>query len=245
MSDTELHDRLVEVANQAVPTDLLPRVHSGIRARKRRRGAVAVGSTVAAVAAVAVVATQAGGSAPSHAASHAAGQHHQHPDVGKRPSVHKVGTAKRRVVTAPAVKLVTYTGTQPAGYSVDKVPAGWFIGGVSPFTLTIDPPGYPNPDPNPDSFVGKLIVSLEPSGDNLRTDGPKHGGIDVTVNGRDGLIELPSAADQGESALAFYDAAGNVVDVEVPPALGWTTAAPYVAFAEGVHVLTAAAPTFG
>jgi hypothetical protein len=45
MSDTDLHDLLVEIAEQAAPTDLLERVETGLRRRHRRRVTLASATT--------------------------------------------------------------------------------------------------------------------------------------------------------------------------------------------------------
>jgi hypothetical protein len=235
MSDTELHDLLLEVASQAVPTDLLPRVQGGIRARRRRRGTVAVAAAAVALAAIVLVATQIDSSSAPHPGSRAAG-HAPRQAAGGPPSTRTVKPFK-----GPGVKLVAYSGKQPAGYTVDVIPQGWVLGGVNSFALTINSASDPNMDPS--YFVGKLVVALEPPGSNLRTDGPKHGGLAVTVNGRAGLISGLGA--KAGPTMAFYDAAGDVVDIEAPPALGWTTASPLVAFAEGIQVLGAAQPSYG
>ena len=108
MSDTELHDLLVEVASQAVPTDLLPRVQGGIRARRRRRGTVAVAAVAVALAAIVVVATQIDSSSAPHPGSRAAG-HAPRQAAGGPPSTRTV-----KPFNGPGVKLVAYSGKQPA-----------------------------------------------------------------------------------------------------------------------------------
>jgi hypothetical protein len=57
MSDTELHDLLVRVADQVTPVDLLPRVRARVRVRKQRRVLLAVASTAVVVVAVVAGAT--------------------------------------------------------------------------------------------------------------------------------------------------------------------------------------------
>jgi hypothetical protein len=228
MSETKLHDLLVEVAEQAVPTDLLDRVHHRVRVRRRRRGALVSAALV--VAAVAVAGSQ----------LHGTGTTHRPPVADLHSSRHVVvqphGGKPVRPFHAPGIKLVAYTGKQLSGFTVDKIPAGWVLGGVNAFVLTIDPAGDPNT--NPAQFVGKLVVSLQ-----ANADFPRHG-IRVTVNGQEGMINGLGSTKYGP-AMTFNDSAGHTIDIETPLALGWTTVAPIVSFAEGIHVSADAMASVG
>jgi hypothetical protein len=55
-----------------------------------------------------------------------------------------------------AVELVAYRGSQPAGYTISKVPEGWEVQNVDPYSLVIAPVGTADRDAN--SFVGKILV---------------------------------------------------------------------------------------
>jgi hypothetical protein len=62
-------------------------------------------------------------------------------------------------VSAGAVRLVAYTGSQPKGYTVDKVPDGWEIQADSVYVLVIAPKAALDQDPY--SVVGKIGVQLQ------------------------------------------------------------------------------------
>lgn len=61
--------------------------------------------------------------------------------------------------SAPAVRLIAYTGTQLAGFTVDRVPEGWRLSGSTQYALTINAQGDSNNDP--DVFEDKLRVLLQ------------------------------------------------------------------------------------
>jgi hypothetical protein len=126
---------------------------------------------------------------------------------------------------APTVKLVAYTGAQPAGYTVDSVPAGWEIQGVNHFALTIAPVGYA--DQSLDDFAGKLAVMLLSQDVKAPTDGVP---VDLGVPGT-GRI---SHSNPGEPILTFQDSAGRWLDIQVPASLHWSDAQ-VVAFGAAVH----------
>jgi hypothetical protein len=73
--------------------------------------------------------------------------------------------------SAPGIHLVAYKGKQPAGFTIDKMPEGWFIQTVNDYYLMIAPnwarsPG-PGVDPSkspvydPSFTTGKISISLE------------------------------------------------------------------------------------
>jgi hypothetical protein len=133
-------------------------------------------------------------------------------------------TATRSVQTSP-IKLVAYTGSQPEGYTVDSVPAGWEIQGVNNYVLTIAAVG--NPDRHVDSFAGKLVVMLLSKDGSIPTTGSH-----VAVGSRSGVV---SHLDPTTAQLFFTDAAGHVLDIQVPAALHWTDAQ-IGQFGAAVHV---------
>jgi hypothetical protein len=158
--------------------------------------------------------------------------------VGAFAAVHQQGgtggtsTATRpsQHVTAPAVqaplsvKLVAYTGAQPDGYTVDSVPAGWEIQGVSNLVLAIAPVGFA--DRSLDSFEGKLVVML------LSADAaPPTTGVPVNV-GAAGTGRI--SHENPEPILTFQDQAGHWLDIQVPASLHWTDAQ-VAAFGSAVH----------
>jgi hypothetical protein len=144
----------------------------------------------------------------THAATHAA----------NRPGVHPAHQA-------PAVRLVAYTGTQLAGFTVDQVPDGWHLSGSSQYALTINRHGDTNNDPS--VFVYKLTVLLQSQ--------DVHGlpkGAPVTVSGQPGVVT--PQGKYGES-LTYNDTSGHTVVIQAPQALAWSDSQ-IVRFAEGVHV---------
>jgi hypothetical protein len=155
------------------------------------------------------------------AAVHASG----HPAGGTSTTALKPSTQQVRPAVAPTVKLVAYTGAQPAGYTVDSVPAGWEIQGVTNFALAIAPVGFA--DQSLDSFQGKLVVMLMSKGQEPPTTGVP---VDVGVPGT-GRI---SHSNPGEPILTFQDSAGRWLDIQVPASLHWTDAQ-VVAFGAAVH----------
>lgn len=124
-----------------------------------------------------------------------------------------------------AVRLVAYTGKQPAGYTVSSVPAGWEIQGVDNFTLVIAPVGFKDRSLN--DFEGKLVVMLGSVDQTEPTDG-----VPVVVGSGKGLV---SHFDPGLPILYFTDTAGRLVVVQQPGTLHWSDAQ-LAAFGGGVHV---------
>jgi len=188
------------------------------RRRRRRMAGVAGGVAVVAGVAVTVVSlpSQAGRTAPPAAASGSTRAH------------------------APAIRLVAYTGAQPAGFTVSTVPAGWKIVSSDDFSFVLAPPGTPTA-PSADgqgvSFIGRIVVMLQ--GDSQLASDAKV--TTVTVNGRTGQLALADGGDAKTSAkwLIYPDAKGNKVLIQVPVSLDLSNAQ-IVRFAEGVAVTSAA-----
>jgi hypothetical protein len=146
--------------------------------------------------------------------------------------------AKDPVITAPSMAFVAYTGTQPAGFSVTTVPAGWRIQGVNEYSLVIVPPGNDKPatDVQLSSFQGKLLVSLESLD---ATEAPT--GTPVSVGGQDGFV---SRRGDGYGQLRFTDSSDHRMYVQWPVDAGWTDRE-VADFAAGIKVLSAAKATRG
>jgi hypothetical protein len=70
-------------------------------------------------------------------------------------------TAAQTQGQAPAIatRLVAYTGSQPKGYTIDKVPNGWEIQSDDEYKLLLAPKDAIDKDPN--SFVGKIAITLQ------------------------------------------------------------------------------------
>jgi hypothetical protein len=224
---TNLHDRLSLIAGPAgapsaeqVDEDLT----RGRRALHRRRTFQKLGASGFAVAAVAVAvaygttAGSAGGVPADRGATVAQG-----------------GDASAATTTV----LVAYHGDQPKGFTIDKVPSGWEVQGVSASALTIGPVGakpHNSADPNsevadndPDSFVGKIAVMLQSKDDHSTPTGDP-----VTVAGKPGVISKGQGTDYGKN-LWVKQPNGIWMEVQIWDARGWTNAA-IVEFAGGIHV---------
>src|SRR2546423_295984 len=68
-----------------------------------------------------------------------------------------VGPPAPATTVLPAgISLVAYAGSQPAGYTIDRVPQGWEIQNVDRYSLVIAPIGAKDQDPN--SFEGKILI---------------------------------------------------------------------------------------
>ncbi|MGK5680626.1 hypothetical protein [Actinoplanes sp. URMC 104] len=121
----------------------------------------------------------------------------------------------RVTAAAPAVQLVAYKGEQPQGFTVDKVPDGWFVQASEPGYLTIAPDKAKKPGPGvnpseepvyaPDVFVDKIAVMLESKDQN----GPSRQGKTVKVGDREGVL--------------LKSLQGQTPDGPVPPAPGGDT----------------------
>jgi hypothetical protein len=188
--------------------------------RQRRRRFAGLGAAVAVVAAVAVTVTsqpaQLGRSAPSAAGS----------------STATTQTTKLR--------LVAYTGTEPAGFKVSTVPAGWQVTSSNDYSFVVAPPGSPTTPPTTVpgggqavSFVGRIAVMLkgmsELPGNSQVTQ--------VNINGKEGQLGLAAGGNAATQVvwLIFPDGAGHKVLVQVPASLGLTDSQ-IVSFAQGITV---------
>ncbi|MCU7725004.1 hypothetical protein ODJ79_14860 [Actinoplanes sp. KI2] len=241
----ELRDRLDLIAGPAVrvsPADADADLARGRRALRRRRAALGTGASVFAVAAAAAVVV----------ASTASAAKPQQPTARPAPATSAPAPGSASVKQA---RLVAYEGKQPAGFTIDKVPAGWEVQGVDATVLTIAPIGEKDRDPN--SFVGKIAIGLQ-SADDHRT--PK--GTDVQVGGLHGVINepehapahvIPSGPGTGRPATIDDSQTKNLwvqqkngvwLQVQIWDASGWTNAQ-IVEFGAGIHVLPGAKAAVG
>lgn len=218
-----LHDGLARIAGpDAEPTtaQVAADMARGRKALRRRRLLQAgSGSAFAAAALAAAVAfATTGGAAPAGTAP-----------LAQDASV--TGTAP-----ASGVKLVAYTGEQPEGYTVDKVPDGWEIQGVDAYVLTLAPKNAK--DKNVHSFKDKVVVMLQSVDDTSTPKGEK-----VDIAGKPGV--LGKAEGQTTGWWLFVDQpSGPRLQVQVWDGLGWSKA-DVTAFAAGVHVNENAKPGRG
>ena len=136
-----------------------------------------------------------------------------------------------------ATKLVAYTGTQPEGYTVDSVPSGWALQSVNDLDLVIAP--AESADPDPSSYVGKIVVMLLSHDAKPLTPAD---GDQVAVGSGTGIVSNFDRKDGLQ--LSYEDANGHQVMVQAPLSLHWTDAQ-LGEFAAGVHVSPTAVAGFG
>ncbi|GAA1628910.1 hypothetical protein [Actinoplanes couchii] len=217
-----LQDGLAGIAGPAVePTtdQVAADIARGQRALRRRRLVQAGGGSAFAVAALAAaVAFATTGGAPAASTSPLA-----------------QGTVAGGSV-APTVKLVAYTGKQPEGFTLDKVPDGWEIQGVDAGVLTIAPKNAK--DKNIHNFEDKVVVMLQ-SVDETGT--PK--GDKVQVAGNPGVLGKAEGMTTGWW-LYVDQPSGPRMQVQVWDGLGWSKT-DVLGFAEGIHVTEDAQPGHG
>ena len=128
---------------------------------------------------------------------------------------------------AAPIKLVDYTGAQQPGFSVDEVPEGFVLQGVSPSVLAVTRPGDAT-DIN--DFQDKLVVMLQSQDATFhKTDHP------VQVHGGTGYLrDEPGTA----TTLEYMDGKHDVV-VQAWDSLGLSDDQ-LVEFADGISVTDAA-----
>ncbi|SEL29526.1 hypothetical protein [Rhodococcus maanshanensis] len=189
-----------DVSDQVIEQDVR-RGRAALRRIRVRRGAIGGGVAFALAAAVTVGATGVMGS----------GQQVQPVAGGDHPSV-QVGSS--------TVRLVAYTGDQPAGYTISRVPEGFVLQGSSPSFLTLARQGDNTPA---NYFVDKILVSLESAAPSLE------GGA-VSVHGAPAVINV----DEGTRTLHYTDGAHSLL-LQAWSGIGLTDAQ-LVDLAEGVTV---------
>ncbi|GID63410.1 hypothetical protein Acy02nite_12910 [Actinoplanes cyaneus] len=225
---TNLRDQLADLAGSpGTPTveqaDAdLARGRTALRRRRLVQGATGSAFAVAAVAAAFVFTTTSG---PATGTGPLAG--------GTKPA------ATATTATSGSFSLVAYTGKQPAGFSIDKVPAGWEVQGISESALTLAPKGAKprnsaepqgnEADTDPNSFVGKVVVMLQSADEQGTPAGEK-----VKVGDATGTL-VKKQGDTDGRTLYLPQANGINVQVQVWDGIGWS-ADEIVSFAEGIHV---------
>lgn len=134
--------------------------------------------------------------------------------------------------------LVSYSGRQPVGYTLDKIPAGWTVRESDASLLVLAPAGTPAPaDPGPDengistpkSLQGTIAVSTQSDG--VPTGVP----LDkVTVSGRPAVI---AHLKGGNDTLTLFarQPSGTYLEIRAWTGLGWD-GEQIVDFAESVHI---------
>ncbi|XVV13310.1 hypothetical protein ACQP2X_02825 [Actinoplanes sp. CA-131856] len=148
--------------------------------------------------------------------------------------------AADRNTTAANVQLVAYKGDQPKGFTVDKVPSGWFIQNDDNYSLVFAPEKAKNPGPDvnpsadplydPNSFVDKIVVMLE----SKDQSGPSREGKKVKVGDQDGLLLKSLGSDTGRE-LWVKQPSGVYMIIQVWEGLGLSESQ-IVELGAGVHV---------
>jgi hypothetical protein len=165
----DLHQQLTTIAGPEVsPTtgDADADLDRGRRALRKRRTAQKVGGSVFAVAALVAGITIVTNGTPATTT----------PNVAQ-------GSAG-----VVSTRLVAYTGKQPKGYTIDKVPNGWEVQADNPNVLLLAPKN--NVDKDPASFVGKIGIMLESKDQAGAPEGTK-----VTVGDREGVLVKETPVD--------------------------------------------------
>jgi hypothetical protein len=124
--------------------------------------------------------------------------------------------AARSTRPAPLrIKLVDYVGQDPQGFTFGTIPQGYGfdLQASTPYTVVISPSG--NAATNPDSFIGKLVVSAE----SASTFGALSslGKQSVTVNGNPGRL-----GDDGTATQIWWQVGSIMIDVQCWDSVGLT-----------------------
>lgn len=219
----------VPVSRSVVEADLA----LGRRALRRRRALRGTRSGVLLVAASATLVLALQGGLPAGTV----------PGGEPRPSLsHDVG----------ATALVAYTGPQPAGFTIDKVPAGWVVEGVDQGALTLVPAGTEDFDAyrrlaaDGVRAIGGSRIAVSRS-DHLPQGVPQGTSTEVQVDGTEALVVAWRDGEGGRLAgrsLFLPQTAGGYLTVQTPAGLGWSVQQ-LVEFSAGVHVTGQALTTVG
>lgn len=201
---------LRELLHDAAPAQDLTVSHALVEAdvvrarralRRRRAGRLSGATGLVAAAAVGALALAGPGASPSG------------PAGGGATSAPQSG--------ADVVELVAYTGKQPSGYRLDKVPAGWEIRDSNASVLTLAPRGSAEAAPveGATSLVGTIAISTQndtgvPSG--VRLD-------DVRVDGQEAVIAHMKGAGDTRTLFA-QQPDGSYLVIQVWDGLGWDNA---------------------
>lgn len=143
-------------------------------------------------------------------------------------------TAGRPDVPAPptTTHLVAYTGTQEAGFTVTRVPAGYVLQGASRGILAI---ARADDHTSIDSFAHKIVVTVSKA-----SEYPPPEGTRVVVSGHVGAI---ATSNDGVTTLEWIEGR-RLVQVQEWSDIGLSRDE-LVAFADGITVTSAATNSHG
>ncbi|MEU4238639.1 hypothetical protein [Actinoplanes sp. NPDC026619] len=236
----DLRDHFREIAgpiSTTTETQVEADLTRGRRALRRRRAVQTLtGSAFGAAALAAAIAVATSGSTPAGTNTATA-------------------PGDQIVAGAASVKLVAYKGEQPEGFTVDKVPDGWFIqsSDLSSLVLAPEKAKHLGPNVNPStepladgsSFVGKIAIMLESKDQH----GPSRDGKKVKVGDQEGVLlkslqgETPDGpaptAPGGDTGWELWlkQPSGVYLIVQVWQGLGLTQDQ-IVELGAGIHVTT-------
>lgn len=200
-------------ASHSLLEDDLARGRSALRRRRSRRG---VRTGLVAVASAGAIAFAALGGLPGGGSTTATGP-----------------TSPPASATLGPVSLVDFTGTEPVGFTIDKVPSGWEVQSSNADQLLLAPVGLANKDTN--NFADKIVVSL---GDALPEELP---GTDVAVGSATGTIFTMEDYDANDKpipsltkTLFVPQPSGSYLSIQIWDASGWTNAQ-IAEFGAGIH----------
>lgn len=118
-----------------------------------------------------------------------------------------------------AIEMVAYTGAQPSGYVLDKVPAGWTVRDDTAGVLTLAPEGAVAPDAGPEGavgFAGTIAITTQAD-----TGVPTGVELDhVEVEGRPAVIAHLEGAGDTRSLFVEQPSGGYLV-IQVWDGLNW------------------------
>lgn len=130
--------------------------------------------------------------------------------TGTPPEAGASDTGTSHQITAkPAMQLVAYTGIQPDGYHLGKVPDGFTVEASDQHNLILAPTELKTSDSNgmADEYMGKIVISQQGSFTYTRDR------REVTVNGSPALI---AEADDGDSATEVqFTTDGHTVNIQI------------------------------
>ncbi|BCJ45526.1 hypothetical protein GCM10010168_80620 [Actinoplanes ianthinogenes] len=208
---TNLRDQLADIAGspgEPTPAQADADLARGRSALRRRRLTQSVAGSTFAIAAVAAAFAFVTAGSPATVPS---------------------ATGTKAPATSSAFQLVDYKGEQPDAFTVDKVPAGWEVQGVTEGSLTVGPLGMADKDPS--SFVDKVAVMLQSVDEHGELPGKPE---KVKVGDKDGFFVKRLDAKDGVT-LFVKQPNGVNLEIQVWDGIGWTRDQ-IVQFAEGVHV---------
>lgn len=115
-----------------------------------------------------------------------------------------------QVTAEPAMQLVSYTGIQPAGYHLSKIPAGFTVETSDEHNLILAPAGAAASVLDDDGMVtltGKIVISKQ--GSFTYTINKR----EVTINGKAALIAQSDGEDAATEVQFVSD--GHIVNIQI------------------------------